>query len=120
MNQFEVPTTMRALRQHEPNGPLVLDIVPVPEPGAGEVLVRMAASPINPSDLALMKGDYLTRQYPFVPGLEGSGTVVKAGNGLLPGMRLGKRVACTPNPEADGAWADYMKTAALRSVPLAA
>ncbi|MCK4747763.1 MAG: zinc-binding dehydrogenase [Bacteroidales bacterium] len=114
----QVPDMMQAVRQKEAGGKLELDSIPVPEPGPGEVLIRMHAAPINPSDLAVLSGNYLTRPYPFTPGLEGSGLVVRSGGGLLPGMRSGKRVACTPNPGQDGTWAEYMKTSAMRSVPL--
>ncbi len=113
-----VPEVMRAVRQHEPGGNLVYETVPVPHPGPGEVLVRMQASPVNPSDLALIRGNYLARTYPFVPGLEGSGTVIRSGGGLMAGLRLGKRVACSPDPEGDGAWAEYMKTSAMRTTLL--
>ena len=113
-----VPEKMLAVRQHEAGGKLVIETVDVPQPSPGEVLVRMAASPINPSDLAVVKGGYLSRGYPFTPGLEGSGIVVSSGGGLLPGLRKGKRVACSPNPEGDGTWAEFMKTSALRTVPL--
>ena len=109
---------MFAIRQHEAGGKLVVESIPVPQPGAGEVLVRMHASPVNPSDLALIQGNYLARNFPFTPGLEGSGVVVSSGGGLLPGMRVGKRVACSPNPEGDGTWAEYMKTSAMRTIPL--
>ncbi len=114
----EVPEMMRAVRQHSAGGELLVESTLVPHPGPGEVLVKMAAAPINPSDLALLEGNYLARDYPFIPGLEGSGVVVTAGGGLLAGMRVGKRVACTPNPEGDGTWAEYMKTSAMRTVPL--
>ena len=109
---------MHAIRQHKAGGNLVSESVPVPLPGAGEVLVKMQASPINPSDLALLKGNYLARKYPFIPGLEGSGVVVSSGGGMLAGARVGKRVACTPDPLGDGTWADYMKTSVMRTVPI--
>lgn len=109
---------MKSVRQHEAGGNLVIESIPVPEPGPGEVLVRMAASPINPSDLAIISGSYLTRSWPFTPGLEGSGTIVKAGKGVLPALRKGRQVACTPNTGEDGTWAEYMKTSVMRTVPL--
>lgn len=111
---------MLAIRQHSPDGKLVVETIPVPQPGPGEVLVRMAASPINPSDLALLKGGYMNRNYPFTPGLEGSGMVVDSGGGVMARMRKGKRVACTPNPEGDGTWAEFMVTSAMRTIPLPA
>jgi NADPH2:quinone reductase len=113
-----IPMKMQAIRQHGPDEELVLEIIPVPQPASGEVLVHMAASPINPSDLAMLKEGYLKSNYPFTPGLEGSGMVVRSGGGLLAGMRNGKRVACSPNPDGDGTWAEYMITSAKRTIPL--
>lgn len=109
---------MKAIRQKEAGGKLFIESIPIPQPGPGEVLVKMIASPINPSDLALLKGDYLSRPYPFTPGLEGCGRVEKSGGGIFPRLRLGKRVACSPNPEGDGTWAEYMVTSAMRTIPL--
>src|SRR5690606_37562343 len=57
---------------------------PTPVPNAGEVLVRIAATPINPSDLSFIQGRYGVRKsLPTVPGFEASGTVVAVGEGLL-------------------------------------
>ena len=109
---------MKAIRQREPGAKLQIESIPIPEPGPGEVLVRMSASPINPSDLASIAGTYMVRSWPFTPGLEGSGTIVKAGSGLLPRLRLGKRVACSPNAGGDGTWAEYMKTSVMKTVPI--
>jgi len=114
----QLPEKMLAIRQGEANGKLLVEELPVPRPGPGEVLIKMAASPINPSDLGLLKGGYLNRSYPFTPGLEGSGVVLESGGGLLAGLRKGKRVACSPDPEGDGTWAEYMKTSAMRTAPL--
>ncbi len=113
-----VPEMMRAVRQRAAGGELLVESVAVPHPGPGEVLVKMEAAPINPSDLALIQGNYLARDYPFIPGLEGSGEVIFSGGGLIAGLRVEKRVACTPNPEGNGTWAEYMKTSAMRTVPL--
>ena len=115
---MKIQEQMSALRQDQPDGALKLEQLAVPRPGPGEVLVKMDASPINPSDLALLAGGYMERSYPFTPGLEGSGTVVEAGSGVFPRLRLGKRVACSPNPGGDGTWAEYMLTTAMRVVPL--
>jgi len=115
---YQIPGTMRAVRQHKSGGPLVVETIPVPRPGPGEVLVRMKASPVNPSDLATIRGNYLSHNYPYTPGLEGSGEVVISGGGLLAGMRLGKKVACSPDPHGDGTWAEYMKTSAMRTAPV--
>ena len=92
---------------------------PVPEPGDNEVLVKIAAASINPSDLALLDGNYaLPKKPPFVAGIEGSGTVVAAGSGMMGRFLTGKRVACISSPTGDGTWAEYMVTDAGTALPL--
>lgn len=110
---------MHAVQLDEPNGPLTLREVPVPRPRAGQVLVRMAAAPINPSDIGqLAGGSYVGEtKYPFTPGIEGSGTVVAAGAGFLPRLLTGRRVACSALA-GNGTWAEYMVTSAQLCVPL--
>jgi len=111
---------MRAVQLDEPNGRLMLREVPMPRPQAGQVLIRMAAAPINPSDLAALSGlSYSgTRTFPFTPGLEGSGTVVNAGEGFMPRLLNGRRVACSALLTGDGTWAEYMVTSAQLCIPL--
>lgn len=113
---------MRAIELHasHPQHPqLVLAERPLPQPGPGQVLVRVAATPINPSDLMFLHGTYgLRKRLPAVPGFECSGRVVAAGRGPLAGALLGRRVACGAPDEGDGAWAEYMATSAARCVPL--
>ena len=93
--------------------------IPVPQPGAGEVLLKMHASPINPSDLAFLSGGYgIKKPFPVVPGFEGSGTVVASGKGILPKIWLGRKVACAASPKQNGCWAEYMVTNAASCVPL--
>jgi NADPH:quinone reductase len=119
MKNETIPNKMLAARQHEKNGILHVDTIDVPTPGPGEVLVRMEAAPINPSDLSMLQGTYNTKpNYPFVPGLEGCGVVVAVGSGLLPRLRLNQRVACSPMPGGHGTWAQYIVTKATRCIPL--
>lgn len=115
-----IPTMMQAVQQDAPGGKLVVRQIAVPRPKAGQVLVKMAASPINPSDLgALAGGTYGgERKYPFTPGIEGSGTVVAAGEGVMPGLMKGRRVSCSAILTGDGTWAEYMVTGAQLCVPL--
>ena len=81
---------------------------PVPKPVHGQVLVKVAASPCNPSDLLLLQGRYgRLKTLPAVPGWEGSGTVVATGGGLMARWLLGKRVAFTAQDDAIGSWAQY-------------
>jgi len=99
-------------------GPLIVKEVPVPEPGPSEVLVKIAAAPVNPSDIARNKNVQAEELSSFIPGLEGSGTVVAAGKGLLPRLWLGKRVACSATYGTSGTWAEYMITKAGNCFPL--
>ena len=76
----------------------VLQVRDVPEParspGAGKVRVRMLASPINPSDLMMVRGVYSYQpQLPATPGFEGVGIVEESGGGLVGWFQKGKRVA---------------------------
>jgi NADPH:quinone reductase len=114
-----LPEIMLAVLLREDDGRLSARHVPLPKPGEGEVLIKMASAPINPSDLARIKSvtehaDRLT----FIPGIEGSGRVVAHGSGLLPKLWQGKRVACTSFSNKSGTWAEYMVTPASRCVPL--
>ena len=67
----------------EPAEVLRLRDVPMPEPGPGQVRVRMIASPVNPSDLLVVRGRYgVLPELPATPGFEGVGVVDEAGPGL--------------------------------------
>ncbi len=108
---------MLAVLSGDAGGAPVVRKIPVPAPGAGEVLVRMAAAPINPSDIGFMKGSYGSHaSTPVVPGFEGSGIVMAAGPGIFPRLLLGKRVACLGSPS--GTWAEYFVTRATLCMPL--
>src|SRR3954464_3010900 len=90
----------------EPANVLGVRDVPVPEPGPGEVRVRMIASPVNPSDLLVVRGRYgVLTKLPATPGFEGVGVVDKVGSGLLGWLVKGKRV--TAINSAGGNWAEY-------------
>lgn len=70
--------------------PVIEDRVP-PRPARGQALVRIAAAALNFADLLKAQGRYQEpAEPPFVPGLEGAGTVIEApgGSGLAPGMRV--------------------------------
>ncbi len=86
---------MRALRLQHPapvgDRPLRLEDVPVPVPGAGEILVRVAACGICRTDLHVVEGELPVRKSPVIPGHQVVGVVEKAGSGVsLPrGARVG-------------------------------
>ncbi len=77
---------MRAVVIREPGGPDVLELrqVPRPEPGAGEVRVRVASSGLNRADLLQRMGRYpVPPGYPEdILGLELAGTVDALGEGV--------------------------------------
>jgi NADPH:quinone reductase-like Zn-dependent oxidoreductase len=101
----------------DPAEVLQVRAVPVPEPGPGEVRVRMLASPINPSDLLTVRGEYGRRpELPATPGFEGVGIVEAAGPGLLGRWRLGRRVGVLNS--TGGNWQEYVVVPALRVVPI--
>lgn len=74
---------MKAVRYHDYGGPEVLcyEDVPIPEPGPGEVLVRVHAAGVNPADRQIRAGQRfrLEKPFAFIPGLEISGTVQARG-----------------------------------------
>jgi NADPH2:quinone reductase len=83
---------MRAIRIHSFGGPeqLVMEDLPLPEPAAGEVRVRVEAAGVNFIDVYQRSGRY-TGTLPFTPGMEGAGAVDAIGPGvgdLDPGVRV--------------------------------
>jgi NADPH:quinone reductase-like Zn-dependent oxidoreductase len=119
-----LPATMRAVQLNDYDGKpesLTLAEVPIPRPGPGEVLVKVFASPVNPSDLMFITGNYGFRKaLPATPGFEGSGTVVEAGSGMMAKFMKGRRVACAVADARStaGMWAEYVVTPAQLCVPL--
>ena len=85
-----------------------VELVPLPSPGPGEVLVKMVAAAVNPSDegdlseAAKGKGGPLPRVF----GREGSGVVVASGGGFMAGGMLGKKVGVCDLKA--GTWQEYI------------
>jgi len=110
---------MRALVLKELNGPLFLEEVPIPKPLAGQVLVKMEASPIHPADFSFMRGQYgITKPLPVIPGNEGCGVVIENGGGLYGWKIKGEKVAVASTVNSTGTWAEYMVADAIRCIPL--
>src|SRR5437667_63419 len=59
--------------------------IPVPEPGEGQVLIRVAAAGLNPFDAAVVQGRLeamMEHRFPLVPGMDASGTVEAVAEGV--------------------------------------
>lgn len=85
---------MRALLSNEPGGPETLQLtdLPDPQPGAGELLVRVRACSINYPDVLIIEDKYQLRPpRPFAPGSEIAGEVEALGDGVE-GWSVGDRV----------------------------
>ncbi len=110
-DQFGIPEQVLQVRE-----------MAAPEPGPGEVRVRMLASPVNPSDLLRVRGEYgKLPTLPATPGFEGVGVVDQSGGGLLAllrGLKPGRRVAVIS--AGGGAWAEFAVVPARQLVPLPA
>jgi NADPH:quinone reductase-like Zn-dependent oxidoreductase len=88
-----MPRTMHAVLIRKFGGPEVVELaeIPVPEPRAGEVLVKVEAASLNPVDYKIRGGKYpLVKddRLPFVLGRDFSGTVVHADDAALPAGTL--------------------------------
>jgi NADPH2:quinone reductase len=89
----------------EPAEVLKIEDLPTPKSGPGQLLIRMKARPVNPSDLLTVRGLYGSLpQLPASPGLEGVGVIEDIGVGVKE-FRVGQRVI--PIGVA-GTWQEYL------------
>lgn len=118
---MSIPATMRALQQTSLDGPQDLGLVtdaPVPSPGPGEVLIRVAAAGVNFLDISQSYGASAGGpQPPYLAGIEGAGEVVALGKGasaVEPGAHvIGVGIS-------GGAFAEFMVLPAIGAVPVPA
>jgi len=111
------PTTMTAIDPATAGGPEVLVPVtrPVPRPGPGEVLIRVAAAGVNRPDVLQRRGAYPPPPgAPTIPGLEVAGEVVALGEGAEPAL-LGLPVCALL---AGGGYAQYAVAPAGQCLPV--
>src|SRR5262245_24105063 len=128
-------STMRAERFYADTKRVVLEDVPIPEPGPGEVLVKVAYCGICHSDLSLINGTFPAQKPVVTQGHEAAGTIAKLGPGVA-GWAEGDRVILAAgrpclecancrrgDPKClqpqimafsyDGAWAEYAVALAI-------
>ena len=112
-----MPDTMRAVEISQPGGPEVLKPVtrPVPRPGAGQVVLKVAYAGVNRPDALQRAGSYAPPPGASdLPGLEAAGEVVALGAGV-DGLKPGDRV-CALLP--GGGYAEYVATPAAHCLPV--
>src|SRR6476646_9850411 len=126
----DMADTMRAQRFYADSKTIAVEDIPIPEPGPGEVLVKVAFCGICHSDLSLINGTFPAQRPVVTQGHEASGTIARLGAGVT-GWAEGDRVIvaagrpCTTCPNCrrgdatnclrvqlmafayDGAWAEY-------------
>ena len=107
---------MKAIQIHETGGPEVLTLadLPIPQPGPGQVLIRVEAAGVNFIEIYFRKGTYKAA-LPLTPGSEAAGTVEELGPGVS-GFAAGDAVASVA---VLGSYAEYalVQAAALVKVP---
>lgn len=138
---------MKSARVHaftEQPGDIRIEDIPIPEPGRGQVRVRMLMSPVNPSDFHYVRGTYYqalerivwnqsrtaadprvcfdpgrSKECPVPPytlGGEGVGIVDACGGGFLAKRLKGRRVAAAGGGPPHGTWQEFVVVDAKRAV----
>src|SRR6267154_2522698 len=109
-------TTMQALVAHaigEPAEVLRLETRPIPQPGRGEVRIRVLATPVHPSDLHILRGRFgIAPTLPAVMGSESVGVVDALGEGV-DDVSIGQRVITVGVRET---WQEFVVADARRVI----
>ena len=114
---MSIPATMRAVEITEFGAPEVLKIGtrPVPQPRAGEVLIKVEAAGVNRPDVSQRKGNYPPPPGASdLPGLEVAGEIVSLGEGVTE-WKVGDRVCALI---AGGGYAEYCAAPAPQCLPI--
>ena len=112
---------MRAIQLEQTGGPEVLKLItlPDPQPGPGQVLIKIEASGVNFIDTYFREGRY-PAPLPYILGQEAAGTILKLGPGVN-SVAVGERVAwCGTSPGSTGTYADMALAAASSVVAMPA
>ena len=109
----------RAVGVTRPGGPEVLEVIEheVPEPGEGEVRIRVAAADVNPSDIATRERGSDRSEPPWVPGWDAAGVVESVGSGVV-AFSVGDEVMAVVLPAAPGAQQELVVAPAGQVVPI--
>jgi len=112
-----LPETMTAIEIREPGGPEVLGPAsrPLPQAGAGEVLIKVAAAGVNRPDCLQRQGSYPPpKGASDIPGLEVAGEVIALGDGVKD-LKVGDRVCALVT---GGGYAEYCAAPAVQCLPV--
>ena len=112
-----LPNTMRAVEITQPGGPEVLKVGtrPVPQPKAGEVLIKVAAAGVNRPDTMQRAGNYpVPPGASDIPGLELAGSIVALGDGVSD-WKIGDTATALV---AGGGYAEYCTAPAPQCLPI--
>ncbi|KAJ3054974.1 hypothetical protein HK097_000199 [Rhizophlyctis rosea] len=120
-----MPRAVQIREYGSPSKALDVTDVAKPEPGQGEVLVKMKLRPVNPSDIYSIMGiypGYKPRSLPATPGLEGMGVVESVGGGATrfkPGQRVVPLLLAQAQNTGNGSWQEYLavKEADVVAIP---
>ncbi|CAD8050706.1 unnamed protein product [Paramecium sonneborni] len=117
MEQFVIPKTFKAAQLVEYGKDFQIVEIETPQLQEGQVLIKVEAAPVNPSDLLLKAGQYPAEKVlPAVLGLEGSGIVVQLGPNVQ-NVKVGTKVAFTANSNY-GSYGQYCVTFSQQVIPL--
>jgi len=113
-----IPKTMRRWVLVQVNSDLAkaelqLESVPTPTPKSGQVLIKVCAAPVNPSDYGIWSRDRPVTE-PESIGSEGSGIVVASGGGVYANSCVGCNVGFTANVKGSNSYAEFIVVDALK------
>ncbi len=101
---MSLPQTYKAVQPDEKGQPILKEF-PLQQPSTNQVLVRVEFSPINPTDIFKLAGDYNSYDPYSRYGSEGSGIVAAVGDNLKRSFKVGDRVHTR-----FGSWSQYLLT----------
>jgi NADPH:quinone reductase-like Zn-dependent oxidoreductase len=112
MVQIGKQIPMKAIRIHEYGGPDVLELneIAIPQPAAGEVLIKVYATSINPVDWKIREGlrkEKFPGNLPLTLGWDVSGVIEKVGD-KVQHFKMGDEVYSRPDPTKNGTYAEYV------------
>jgi len=81
--------------------------IETPKPSNNDVIIKVHAAPVNPSDIAFIQGNYnVVKTLPAIPGFEASGKIVDAGKNAK--SLIGKNASCFVQDDRSGTWSEYV------------